>query len=79
MVAYPKAEQFARTMMVPVVACPVTKELYGLTVPLLDRNAATMELDRADIRGPAREAALAILEERVQRRIREGRQMAEAR
>jgi hypothetical protein len=65
MTRYPLAEQTARSMKLNLVPCTETRKLYGYTVWLLDRDAATANLDRAGIRGPAREAALAILEERA--------------
>lgn len=69
-VTFPLAEHVARKMKLPVTVCPVSKELYGVSVPVLDEKAAGMALSMKDIYGEAREVALAILNERVERLAR---------
>lgn len=64
---HPAAEALARRMRLPLTACPVTRELYGHTVPVLDRARAARDLAAAGHRvgTGAHEAAMAILEARV--------------
>lgn len=65
---YPRAEQFARTMSLPLTFCKVTKELYDHVKPILDVEVAKYVLYREGIlSNKAVEIALEILEERVNR------------
>lgn len=67
-VRFPYAEEFARTMTLPLTACAATKELYGYAKPVLDEMAAYAAFHHAGIyAGPARDAAFEILNERVER------------
>jgi hypothetical protein len=65
--SFPAAEDLARRMRLPLTACPVTRELYGYTVPLLDRGLAARQLAAAGhpVGTPAHEAAMGILEARA--------------
>lgn len=65
-IRFPKAELLAETMPLPMTVCPVTKELYGTAVPILDEAEARTRLYLADVRGPAMDVALDILRERVE-------------
>jgi hypothetical protein len=67
--SHPAAEALARRMRLPLTPCRVTRELYGHTVPLLDRPLAVRQLAAAGhlVGTGAHEAALAILEARVER------------
>ena len=66
---FPKAEQIAETMTLPLTVDQATKELYGYSVPVLDTKAAFLALYKAGavqrITDPAYEVAMAILEDRV--------------
>lgn len=64
-IRYPRAEQIAAAMPLPLMACPVTRELYGYAAPVLDIRKAVYDLSAAGIRGEARAAALLILEARA--------------
>jgi hypothetical protein len=65
--SYPSAEALARSMRLPVVACPISKFLYGTTVLLLDEGASHALLAAAGhLRGTdAHEAAMSILRDRA--------------
>lgn len=62
---YPAAERFASTVRLPLTVCPVTRELYGYALPVLDVAAARHIIFAANHRGAAASTALAILHERV--------------
>jgi hypothetical protein len=65
-ITYPKAEKFANTMILPVIACPITKELYGTIKLVLDIPKARNILFCAGIRDEeAVEFAYNILRERI--------------
>lgn len=66
---YPRAEQFANTIELPLVACPVTKELYGYVHPVLDQKKAVSLLCGFGLvtSDPAFEVAMDILCERAER------------
>lgn len=67
MTRYPLAESVALSMRLPITRCSVTDELYGYAYPVLDRAAAARALCAREIYigTPAHEAAMAILEMRV--------------
>ena len=67
--SHPAAEALARSMRLPITVDPVTRELYGHAVPVLDRTLAAGQLARAGhlVGTPAHDAAMAILEARVER------------
>jgi hypothetical protein len=63
---YPRAEQLANTMQLPLTYCQTTKELYGYTKPVLDVELAKRILFMAGLLSQeAIEHALAILHNRV--------------
>lgn len=63
---YPRAEQLAKTMQLPLTSCQVTKELYGYSKPVLDTELARCILFRAGLLSQeAVEHVLIILNERV--------------
>jgi len=68
MTRYPAAETFAETCTLPIVADPVTRELYGYAAPVLDERAATRLLNGAGIycTTPAFEVAMDIMRERAE-------------
>ena len=66
--SYPKAEQFAEKMPLPMMACPDIKELYGYTHPILNEDKAIKVLCHClGLRKsyPALEAAMDVLRERA--------------
>ena len=67
--SHPAAEALAWRMQLPLTVDPVTRELYGHAVPVLDRSLASRQLARAGhlVGTPAHDAAMAILEARVER------------
>jgi hypothetical protein len=64
---YPRAEALADSMRLPLVACPVHKELYGTVVPVLDEDAARRVLSGAGhlVGTPAHDAAMEVLRHRA--------------
>lgn len=62
------AEDFARTVRLPMMVCPVTKELYGYAVPILDREEAKRLIRKAFGSASERMSAHALycMEERVE-------------
>lgn len=64
--SFPKAEQIARTMDLPLRADPVVKELYGYAKPVLDREVALRRLYEAGLHRREQEVALEILEHRAE-------------
>ncbi len=63
---YPRAEQLAKTMQLPLTYCQTTKELYGYTKPVLDIGKAKRFLfEQGLLSQEAIEHAITILEERV--------------
>lgn len=65
---YPAARQFALKAKLPLVVCPVAKELYGVSNPVFDRAAAEQLCRSAGFRGEEVDHAVSVMEERAERR-----------
>ena len=68
-VTYPKAEQIAKTMKLPIAVDQDTMELYGYPSFILDADAARSELYRYAIYPETHQydAAIEILRDRISR------------
>lgn len=69
--SHPAAESLARSMRLPLAVDPVTRELYGYIVTVLDRPLAARLLARAGhlVGTEAHDAAMAILEDRADKLV----------